>query len=211
MNSAVEIEPAIRKSKIGEPTWEIVDLFPWQGSWTESEYLQIETNKLVEFNNGVLEILPMPTTLHQAISAFFWELFKNVLGARGWVAYAPLKLKVTEDIFREPDILFLLDKTDRRMGDDFWTGADLVVEIVSPGGEKRDTVEKRADYATARIPEYWIVDPATEKILVLTLTGGKYVEHGEFVQGQRATSVLLSGFEVEVSKVFSAGPQHLKQ
>ena len=97
------------------------------------------------------------------------------------------------------------------MGVNFWTGADLVVEIVSRGGEERDTVEKRADYAAAQIPEYWIVDPATEKILVLTLAGGKYVEHGEFVKGQRATSVLLSGFEVEVSKVFSAGPQHLKQ
>ena len=136
MNSAVEMEPAtIRKSKIGEPTWEIVDLFPWQGSWTESEYLQIETNKLVEFNNGVLEILPMPNTLHQAMLMVLWELFRNAIGPRGLVAFAPLRMKVTEDIYREPDILLLLNERDPRMGLNFWTGADLVVEIVSPGGE----------------------------------------------------------------------------
>lgn len=32
----------------------------------------------------------------------------------------------------------------------------LVVEIVSPGSEKRDSVDKLAEYANAGIPHYWI-------------------------------------------------------
>ena len=211
MNSAVEVEPELRRSKIGEPTWEIADLYPPQGHWSEWEYLQLETNKLIEFNRGVLEFLPMPNIFHQVMLKLLIRAFEEFIGNKGLVLFAPLRIKVADEKYREPDILLLLNQRDLRMGVNFWTGADLVVEIVSRGGEERDTVEKRADYAAAQIPEYWIVDPATEKILVLTLKGERYVEHGEFVKGQRATSVLLSGFEVEVSKVFSAGPQHLKQ
>lgn len=34
----------------------------------------------------------------------------------------------------------------------------LVVEITSPGSYRTTTVAKRADYADAGIPRYWIVD-----------------------------------------------------
>ncbi|MFI1465179.1 Uma2 family endonuclease [Nocardia carnea] len=35
--------------------------------------------------------------------------------------------------------------------------AKLVVEVVSPGSEKVDTTEKKAEYAAAGIPWYWVV------------------------------------------------------
>jgi Uma2 family endonuclease len=53
----------------------------------------------------------------------------------------------------------LLDVNDPRNQNAFWLGADLVVEIVSPDDVERDIVIKRADYAEAGIPEYWIVNP----------------------------------------------------
>lgn len=34
----------------------------------------------------------------------------------------------------------------------------LAVEIISPGSEGVDTVTKRDEYATAGIPQYWVVD-----------------------------------------------------
>lgn len=34
----------------------------------------------------------------------------------------------------------------------------LVVELISPGSYRRDTIVKRAEYADAGIPHYWIVD-----------------------------------------------------
>jgi Uma2 family endonuclease len=46
----------------------------------------------------------------------------------------------------------------------------LVVEVVSPGELQRDRdyIAKRIQYQDCEIPEYWIVDPQTETILVLT-------------------------------------------
>jgi Uma2 family endonuclease len=65
-------------------------------------------------------------------------------------------------------------------------------------------VEKRADYAKAQIPEYWIVDPELGKITVLVLDGSAYAVHGEFTRGQQATSMLLPGFSVDVTTAVAA-------
>lgn len=52
----------------------------------------------------------------------------------------------------------------------------LVVVVVSPGkqNEDRDYRFKRSEYATRGIPEYWIVDPDKEKVMVLMLVDGWY-------------------------------------
>src|SRR5438128_2314589 len=70
-------------------------------------------------------------------------------------------------------------------------GADLAMEVVSPGkaSRKRDLREKRREYAKAKIEEYWIVDPQERNITVLSLQNGKYRVHGAFVPGEQATSL----------------------
>ena len=115
-----------------------------------------------------------------------------------------MRLQLTSGRFREPDLLLLVDKQAPRNQDAFWLGADLVVEIVSPDNPDRDLIDKRRDYAEARIPEYWIVNPLTDTITVLTLDGDTYTEHGVFARGATATSVLLPSFAVDVTAVFDA-------
>jgi Uma2 family endonuclease len=81
------------------------------------------------------------------------------------------------------------------------------MEVVSEDEESRsrDCVVKRREYAKARIPEYWIVDPQRQRIEVLTLRGQTYREAGVYEAGQNALSVLLDGFSVDVDAVFAAG------
>ena len=76
--------------------------------------------------------------------------------------------------------------------------------IVSPDKPKRDTEEKPLDYAEAGIPEYWIVNPLTDTITVLVLTGDTYDEHGVFHRGEQASSKLLDGFSLSVDDVLNA-------
>ena len=73
------------------------------------------------------------------------------------------------------------------------------MEVVSEDDPGRDLDTKRGEYAQAGIPEYWIVDPQQQRIIVLRLDGDRYLEHGTFGPGQRATSHLLPGFDVDVS------------
>jgi Uma2 family endonuclease len=184
-----------------------IDLLPLQGLWTEEQYLRLtdQTNRFIEFTEGSVEVLPMPTRKHQAISRFLFLAFLSfVQRLGGTVFYAPLRVRVAPGRFREPDLVLLLDVNDPRNQNAFWLGADLVVEIVSPDYVERDTVIKRADYAEAGIPEYWIVNPEEATITVLKLGDGVYMTHGVFGRGEAATSVLLSGFTVSVDAVCDA-------
>jgi Uma2 family endonuclease len=184
-----------------------IDLLPLQGLWTEEQYLRLtdQTNRFIEFTEGSVEVLPMPTRKHQAISRFLFLAFLSfVQRLGGTVFYAPLRVRVAPGRFREPDLVLLLDVNDPRNQNAFWLGADLVVEIVSPDYVERDTVIKRADYAEAGIPEYWIVNPEEATITVLKLDDGVYMTHGVFGRGETAASALLPGFTVSVDAVCDA-------
>jgi len=184
-----------------------LDLLPLQGLWTEEQYLKLtdQTNQLIEFTDGYLEGLSMPTRTHQRMLARLYELFAAFLRFRGGeVLFAPRRLQIRPGKQREPDILLVLDEHDPRNQERFWLGADLVVEIASADNPERDTVDKVADYAEARIPEYWMVNPADETSVVLKLDGAAYAEHGTFRRGQSAASGLLDGFAVRVDEVFDA-------
>lgn len=182
-----------------------IDLAPLQGLWTVEQYLALtsDTNWLVEYTDGVIEVLPIPTDKHQAIAlALLLSLLAFVRPRGGTALYAPLRVEVRPGKFREPDLLVLLNADDPRRQNAYWLGADIVVEIVSPDRPERDTEEKPLDYAEAGIPEYWIVNPLDDTITVLTLVGDSYAERAIFRRGERAASKLLDGFSISVDAVF---------
>ncbi len=183
------------------------EILPPQGRWSEDEYLVLtdHRNRLVEFTDGFLEILPMPTDKHQAILGFLYHAFLGFLGPQGGkVRFAPLRLQIRPGKFREPDLLLLLSATDPRRQSRFWLGANLALEVVSEEKPERDLVDKRGDYAESRVPEYWIVNPQNETITMLRLRGDVFEEAGIYRRGETATSVLFAGFSVSVTAVFEA-------
>ncbi len=191
-----------------EPTWDIAHLFPAQGTWSEEEYLAVNGNRLVEFSHGIVEVLTMPTTTHQLIVAFLYRTFVAYLAGRnlGTVLFAPLRVRLWPGKYREPDIIYMAAEHAGRIGEQFWDGADLVMEVVSDDDRRRDLETKRREYAQAGIPEYWIVDPRDGQVTVLRLDGGQYVVHGTFKKGDAAASHLLPGLTVDVSRAFSGQP-----
>jgi Uma2 family endonuclease len=183
------------------------ELLPAQGQWSEAAYLWLtdHTARLIEFTDGYLEVLPMPPDEHQTMVLLLYELLVAFVRPRGGkVLVAPLRLKIREGKYREPDIVLVLSARDPRRQNRFWLGADLVVEVVSPDKPERDLIDKRGEYAEAQIPEYWIVNQQSETITVLCLEGPAYVEHGVFGRSATATSMVLEGFSIIVDVVFDA-------
>jgi Uma2 family endonuclease len=147
----------------------------------------------------------MPTDKHQSILKFLLLVFVGFVEARGGtVQFAPLRLRIRPGKYREPDLMLLQLATDPRRQNRFWLGADLVLEVVSEDKPERDLVDKRTDYAEARVPEYWIVNPLTETITVFRLQGDAYEEAGIYHRGESAASVLLPEFSVAVNQVLDA-------
>ena len=185
-------------------------LFPQQGEWTEKDYLDLTdgTNRLIEFTDGRVEFLPMPTEDHQFVAGFLYHALLDLVTRRnlGMVPFPPLRVRVRPGKIRQPDVLFLHKNNFHKRHNRVWDGADLVMEVVSSDRKDRirDYEEKLADYAAGGISEYWIVDPERRVVTVYRLEDGQYALHGEFVPGQQATSVLLDGFTVDVAALFAA-------
>jgi Uma2 family endonuclease len=206
--ASVEAFPPKRMKKRGEPTWEMAQFYPLQGDWTETDYLALHTNRFVELVDGCLEVHDMAAVWHQRIVKYLFLLLNGFLTSRGLgeAFISPLPIKLWDKQMREPDVLFIrphriIDSRNPPLG------ADLAMEVVSEGEEnrERDLVTKRAEYAKAKIPEYWIIDVEKQQIIVLILEGGDYRVHGEFGPGSQASSVLLPGFAVDVSQALAAG------
>ena len=200
-------EPATYRTSQAELDKIACEALPRQGDWTDEEYLWLtdRCRRLMEFTDGYVEELPMPTSSHQAILAFLYRLFHGYLEPRGGIAmFAALRLRLREGKFREPDLLVLRNRDDERYQDRYWLGADLVAEVVSPDRPARDLVEKRVDYAEAGIPEYWIVDPRDETVSILKLADGAFVEHGVFTRGDVGESPSFDGLSLDVRALFDA-------
>jgi Uma2 family endonuclease len=198
------------KSKPGEPVWALAQLYPAQGAWTERDYLALTAqNVLVEYTDGQIEVLPMPTVRHQRIVRFLLRVLEEFTTSHGWgeVLMAPLPTRLRPSLWREPDVvLFTADQltADGR----YPTGAHLVIEVVSPDDDsvERDYGQRRTLYAEAGIPEYWIVDPQQGHVVVLTLAGSLYREHGTFRRGESVSSALLPDLRILVSDALAGGP-----
>ena len=176
-------------------------MVPSQGDWDVASYLALATNRPIEFTRGFLEFLPMPDEVHEEVAFWIKSVVVAILKRRGngVCRLAPFKTRIAKDKVREPDLCVLLDRADPRRGRKYWSGADIVVEIVSPDGTHRDYVEKRRDYARAGIPEYWIVDPRRRSVRQLSLEGKRYRVVGTFRPGEVPASLMLEGWTFDVA------------
>jgi Uma2 family endonuclease len=85
----------------------------------------------------------------------------------------------------------------------------LVVEVVSPGKVNidRDYRYKRSQYQARAIAEYWIVDPLTQRVIVLHWVEGLY-EEATFEGEAIVTSPLLTDLgaeELTAKQILQAG------
>jgi Uma2 family endonuclease len=113
-------------------------------------------------------------------------------------------MKLWEEKYREPDVLYMRKERLGRCKGKFWEGADLVVEVLSESNREEDLETKRAEYARAEIPEYWIVDRTARTITILTLAQRDYVVHAAFKEGEQATSKILPGLAMDVTSALAA-------
>src|SRR5206468_5227464 len=127
---AVPSKTKKRAAPYGQPAWEIAHLFPYQGAWTEEEYLSLETNHLIEFCDGRLEFPPMPTTSHQLLLRYLFGLLEAfaMQWDLGLTLFMGVRIRLRSGEIREPDVVFMLKEHLDRVGEEYWDGADRVME-----------------------------------------------------------------------------------
>jgi Uma2 family endonuclease len=186
-------------------------LFPQQGEWREEDYFALpDSNRIIELSEGELIISPPPSTAHQrAVRNLSRALDAYArAGGHGEALFAPVAVRLWEGKIREPDVLFIRAEHAECIAEQMIDGApDWVAEVISPGSRKIDEVDKLADYASAGIPEYWLVDLEARTVRVYALAAAKYALAGTYGAGETARSETLGGFEIPVDDVIG-GPDN---
>jgi Uma2 family endonuclease len=130
---------------------------------TLEEWLELDEDVPGEWVGSRVVEEEVPDAVHELTISWLIALFRPWLGQRGFVFGSELKLVVAKDTGRKPDIVVFLPGSPAppRTGP-ITLPPDLVVEVVtpSPRDERRDRIEKMAEYARFGVPHYWLVDPA---------------------------------------------------
>jgi len=123
-----------------------------------------------EVIDGVLYMSTAPSYWHQRTVGRLHQHVALPLETRGIAdgVMAPVGVIMPGADPVQPD--FLLIRRERASiiaGDGRIRGVpDLIAEVLSPSNPEMDTVVKRAAYARAGVPEYWIVRPSQRDVLV---------------------------------------------
>src|SRR5262245_3017460 len=107
---------------------------------------------------------------------------------------------------RHPDISVYLTAPKGRRDRTTWRSwiPDWVIEVVSERSRDRDYTEKRDEYWTPGVKEYWIVDAKLQQVLVLRRGKSQWIEKTLSPEDVAETK-LLPGFKLSCRAVFEAG------
>ena len=176
------------------------------------EYLSYDdgTEKLYELFNGELIEMPPESGINVQIATFLLIQFVSLLGYKRVRGHG-LELEVRgEPRNRYPDLTIIREEHIQQLANRNTIRLSmlpplLVVEVVSPGELQRDRdfIAKRLQYQDCGIPEYWIIDPQTQSILVLELINETYTEMGIFSGDDLVLSSQFNSLNLKVSQIFA--------
>jgi len=148
---------------------------------TEAEFLALD-EKRVEWVEGEVVCMSPVSLSHALVMSWIVERMNRLirLGRGGIVFPDSVSVRLGAGLIRVPDVSYVGVKRARILRDTYIDGPpDLVVEVVSAESRARDYRVKYAEYLSAGVQEYWIVDPLYQAVdahrLVEEVGAGKYV------------------------------------
>ncbi|WP_132116844.1 Uma2 family endonuclease [Actinocrispum wychmicini] len=180
--------------------------------YTVGEYAALgETEYRTELQEGIIVMSPSPKLRHmKGLLALARQIEDQLPEGLGVVAEIDVDLEFDEPdepgTVRQPDLIVGDEAAFERAEDQgkLIRAADvlLAVEFVSPGSRRMDNRVKRAEYADAGIPNYWIIDVNKGLSLLaceLTRDSG-YVDSGPII-GSTFTTTKPFPMTVDLTKL----------
>lgn len=126
-------------------------------------------------NGKIVAMSPRPAVNHNRVIGNIFYAFMGYLRGKSCEPFADgTDVYLTEKDRVVPDVMIICKKEIiKRNG--VHGAPDLVVEVLSPGTEKRDRGYKKDLYEKSGVREYWLVEPETQTVEVYLLKDKKFV------------------------------------
>jgi len=180
-------------------------------TYTYADYLGWTFDERLELIKGkIFDMSPAPGSIHQFISGtLFYELYSYLKNKPCHVMCAPFDVRLTrklgddKDITTvvQPDICVVCDP--QKIDAKGCLGApDIVVEILSPGNNKKELQNKYEVYEEAGVLEYWIIQPIEKTFLKYNLVNGSFQPSRLLTNGDEVITPILPGFVLKLDELF---------
>jgi Uma2 family endonuclease len=178
--------------------------------WTYEDYLALPDDGIrYEIVHGELWMTPAPSSYHQTLSKRLqYLLYRLELEGQGAVYDAPIDLFLPGATPVEPDLLFLgPDQLHLCVKRGIEGVPLLVVEILSPSTAGRDRGPKRALYAAAGVPHYWLGDLYARVVELFEFRDGSYRLAATVAAGDIHPVPWLPDLELDGNFLFEGIPE----
>jgi len=191
-----------------------IDDLDFSKSYTYADYYSWRFEERLELIKGkIFRMSPAPSGNHQIVSLnISGELYNYLKGKPCKVFAAPFDVRLVRDeksdkkikTVVQPDVCVICDP-DKMADPRSCLGApDIIVEILSPGNNKKEIKTKYDLYEEFGVKEYWVVQPDEQTLLryVLNEDGIFVVPERMLTVGDTLTTPILPGFELAMDDVF---------
>ena len=204
--------PYLRKMEQNRSGKEVKEPFTRYGRYSYADYLEWQMDEMVELIKGRVfrSAAAAPRRIHQKISGKVFNQLFNFLEGKSCEVYEapfdvrlPIKSKKNKDIDTvvQPDICVVCDKN--KLDELGCIGApDLIIEILSPGNNKKELKHKYEVYEESGVSEYWVIHPYEQTVMTYTLFEGKYIPSKLLISGDFIESNSVAGFRLDLEYVF---------
>lgn len=183
---------------------------PTQKLLTFEEYLDYNdgTDTRYELVNGELVPMNPPTGLHARVARFLFRQFDREIQRLNldWVASWDFGVRTGDRKSRLPDLVVMTAEQEAALlhvSAVLQSPPLMAIEVVSEDEPARDYRYKRSEYAAREIPEYWIVDPQKQQIVILILVEGLYEEQ-TFTGSQPLLSQTFPELQLTAAQILGA-------
>jgi Uma2 family endonuclease len=149
---------------------------------TLDEWAALDEDEPGELVDGLLEQEEVPSSAHEIVVSWLIGVLRAWLIPRGGrVLGSETKLAISAKRGRKPDVVAFLPSTPlpKRRSSITRVAPDIVIEVVTatPRDGRRDRVEKKPDYASAGVRQYWLIDPELRTVEILARgDDGRFIE-----------------------------------
>jgi Uma2 family endonuclease len=180
-------------------------------TYAYSDYLKWTFDERMELIKGkIFKMSPAPGSTHQRLlRRLSLKLGIYLTGNPCELFFAPFDVRLPRrsgndnEIYTvvQPDLCVICDGS--KVDEKGCLGApDIVVEILSPGNNKKELKNKYEVYEEAGILEYWIIYPPEKTLLRYVLVEGRFQTTRPFTVGDEVTTPIFPGFVLNLDDFF---------
>jgi Uma2 family endonuclease len=175
------------------------------------EFVQVDEGHHYELARGYVVVSEVPNYRHAAqidtINDFVRAYKVNRPGTiHRILGSMDCKLLIHDlESERHPDIAIYLTKPTGPLDSTLWRTwiPEIVIEVVSASSVERDYVQKREEYWSLGVKEYWIIDANTQKVTILRRGRTQWIDK-ELTANDHCETKLLPGFKMPCKAIFDA-------